>query len=56
MLFSLLKHHFDLNITDTDLCIVSLLLYLMVLKTISPGCGVRVSDAIFFLLDVIFSA
>ena len=54
MLFSLLKNHFDLNITDTalkylDISPVSLLLYLMVLKTISPGCGVRASLMLFFV-------
>ena len=48
MLFSLLKHHLDPNITDTALkvsrvCTVSLLLYLMILKTISPGRAVRAS-------------
>ena len=53
MLFSLLKHYLDLYITDTalrvsDLSAVSLLLYLMVLKTISPGCGVKASLMLFF--------
>ena len=32
-----------------DLCTVSLLLYLMVLKTISPGCGVRASLMLFYI-------
>ena len=31
------------------ICTVSLLLYLMVLKTISPGCGVQASLMLFFL-------
>ena len=52
MLFSLLKHYLELYITDTAVKVsrsltVSLLLYLMVLKTISPGCGVRVSLMLF---------
>ena len=52
MLFSLLKHYLEFYITDATvtfpvLCAVSLLLYLMVLKTISQGCGVTgISDAI----------
>ena len=52
-LFSLLKHYLDLYIIDTALKIsrslyCSLLLYLMVLKTISPGCWVRASLMLFF--------
>ena len=52
MLFSLLKHHLDLNITDTALKVsrsISLILYLMVLKTISPDCGVRAFLMLFFI-------
>ena len=61
MLFSLLKHYLDLYISDTELkysslCTVSLLLYVMVLKTISPGCGVRASLMLFlFFILFIFS-
>ena len=33
-----------------ELCTVTLLLYLMVLKNISPGCGVRASLMLFFYL------
>ena len=35
-----------------NLCTVSLLLYLMVLKTIFPGCGVRASLMLFFYLPL----
>ena len=54
MLFSLLKHYLELYITDTALkvsrsCTVSLLLYVMVLRTVSPGCGVRASLMLFFI-------
>ena len=48
MLFSLLKHYLDLYVTDTALKL-SQSLYCFstsishVLKTISPGCGVRTS-------------
>ena len=55
MLFSLLKHHLDLTITDTALKVSRSLycfttsLYLMVLKTISPGCGVRASLILFLV-------
>ena len=35
-------------LTLPNLCTVSLLLYLMVLKTIFPGCGVRASLMLFF--------
>ena len=47
MLFSLLKYYLD---TDTALkvCTVALFLYLMVLKIISPGCGVWASLMLFF--------
>ena len=59
MLFSVLTHYLDLYITDTALKVsqslyFSLLLYLMVLKTISPGCGVRVS-LMLFLCDIMAS-
>ena len=62
MLFSLLKHYLDtdtaLKVSQSDivLCTVSLLLYLMVLKTISPGCGLRVSLMLFlyFVFTYIF--
>ena len=55
MLFSLLKHYLDLYISDTalkvsrslTLCTVSLLLYVMVLKTISPGGGAWASLMLF---------
>ena len=52
MLFSLLKHHLDQYVTNTALK-VSRSLYCfatsisMVLKTISPGCGVRESLMLF---------
>ena len=54
MLFSLLKHYLELYITDTALkvslsCTVSLLLCLMLLKTISPGCGVLAPLMLFSL-------
>ena len=56
MLFSLLKHHFDVNITDTALK-VSRSLYCFT-ASISHGVenylprlwGMGISDAIFFLL------
>ena len=53
LLYSLLKHYLGLYITDTapkvsDICTVPLLLYLMVLKTISPGCGVQASLMLYF--------
>ena len=53
MLFSLLKHYLELYITDTAQIVSRslyflLLLYIMVLKTISPGCGVRASLMLFF--------
>ena len=52
MLFSILKHYLDLYVSDTELkvsqsCTVSVLLCVMVLKTISPGCGVRASLMLF---------
>ena len=55
MLFSLIKHYLDLYISDPAesfhiFCTVSLLLYFMVLKTISPGCGVRASLMLFLAL------
>ena len=34
-----------------ELCTVTLLLYLMVLKNISPGCGVPASLMLFFSYD-----
>ena len=52
MLFSQLKHYFDLNITDTALK-VSRSLYCFTtsichgVETISPGCGVRASLMLF---------
>ena len=54
MLFSLLKYYWELFITDPALKVsssftVSPLLYLMVLKTFSPGCGVRASLMPFFI-------
>ena len=44
----LIKHYLDFCVTDTalkvsDLCTVSLLLYLMVLKTIFQSCWIRAS-------------
>ena len=54
VLFSLPKHYLDLYITATALCTVSLLLYLMVLKTISPGCGVRAS--LMLILNILKSS
>ena len=53
MLFSLLKHYLELFITDTALKVsrsftVSPLLYLLVLKTYSPVCGIRASLMLFF--------
>ena len=48
MLFSLLKHHLDLNITDTALKVSRS----HGVETISPGCGVRAS-LMLFLLDVL---
>ena len=45
MLFPLLKYFWELEYSN--LCTVSLLLYLMVLKTVSPGCGVQVSLMLF---------
>ena len=53
MLFSLLKHYLNLHISDTALSVlwcVSLLLYIMVLKTISPGCGVQASLMLFLYI------
>ena len=55
MLFSLLKHCLELFITDTVLKVfrsftVSPLVYLMVLKTFSPGCGVWASLMLLFCL------
>ena len=53
MLFSLFKHYLELYITDTavevsrDLYYFTTYSYLMVLKTISPGCGVRASLMLF---------
>ena len=58
MLFSLLKHNLDLYISDTVLkvfrslyCFITSVFHhhvlYVLLKTISPGCGVRgISDAI----------
>ena len=51
MLFSLLKHYFELALTVSRSFTVSPLLYLMVLKTVSPGCGVRASVMLFFSLS-----
>ena len=52
MLFSLLKHYLD---TDTESIPICVLLYLMVLKTIFPGCGVMgISDGIFNKLMLFF--
>ena len=58
MWFSLLKYYLELFITDTALKVSgsftvssftdSPLLYLMVLKTISPGCGVQASLMLFW--------
>ena len=54
MLFSLLKHYLELYITDTALKVFRSLycfttsIFHVVLKTISPGCGVRAS--LLFLL------
>ena len=52
IIFSLFKRYVDLYITDTALKVsrslyVSLLLYVMVLKTVSPRCGVRASLMLF---------
>ena len=52
-LFSLFKHYLDLYITDTALKVsrslyCSLLLYVMVLKIISPDCGVQAPLMPFF--------
>ena len=53
MLFSLFKHYLDLYVTDTALKVSRSLycftpfVYLMVLKTISQGCGVRASPVLF---------
>ena len=57
MLFSVLKHHLDLNITDTAL-IVSRFLHRFTtsishgVKTISPGRGVRTSLMLFLNLNL----
>ena len=53
MLFSLLKHHLDLNITDSALkvyCFTTSISYGA--ETISPGCGLRASLMLYFLQDV----
>ena len=55
MLFTLLIHYLEPCITDTsvkyqDLCTVSLLLYLMALKIIPPGCGIRASVMLFLIV------
>ena len=57
MLFSLRKHYSELYRTDIALkvsrsCSFSQLLHLMVLKTLSPGCGVRASVMLFLKLVV----
>ena len=55
--FLIFRHYFlclniiDLYITDNALKVsrsVSLLLYLIVLKNVSPGCGVQASVMLFF--------
>ena len=61
MLFSLLKHHLDLFVADTvlckcpDLCTFSLFLYFMVLKTISPACGVQAFLMLFYIPVMCFN-
>ena len=59
--YSLLKHYLELCITDNALkvsqspyCFTTL--DLMVLKTISPGCGVRASLMLFLMLQLNSSA
>ena len=54
MLFSLFKHYLELFIPGIALKVSrsftnSPFLYLMVLKTFSPGCGVRASLMLVFL-------
>ena len=56
MLFSVLKHCLDLYISGTALkvsqtCTVSLFLYIMVLKTFFPGCGVWASLLLFLIMS-----
>ena len=53
MLFSVLKHNFDLNVTDTALKVSRSLYCFMVLKTISPGCGVWSSLMLFSFNHII---
>ena len=45
------KHYLDLKYLE--LCTVTLLLYLMVLKNISPGCGVQVPLMLFLFICVL---
>ena len=56
MLFCLLKHYLELYITDTALkvsrSLYCFILYLMVMKTISLGFGVRVSVMLFLKLNL----
>ena len=49
----MLKYYLDLYITDTALKVSRSFhfLCLMVLKTISPGCGVRGSPMLFFISE-----
>ena len=53
MLFSLLKHYLDtdtvLKVSQSVYCFTTSI-YLMVLKTISPGCGVRASLMLFSIM------